>query len=145
MAWTSTNPTKLKKIHYLQKEAARIIFNKDSLFHSRPLLKNLNALNVYQINLYQNLNFIHRIKMGNIHEVFHETIKRPNHKNPTTFSNLNYSIKKYSLKSIKYSVSYRRLTLWNTVLNKRDKEIESHLLFKKKMKSLDITNKQMFF
>ena len=29
IAWASTNPTKLKKIHYLQKQAARIIFNED--------------------------------------------------------------------------------------------------------------------
>ena len=85
--------------------------------------------------------------MGNIPEVFHETIKRPNHKYPTTFSNLNYNIKKYFLKSIKYSVSYRRPTLWNTTLDKRDKEIDSHLLFKKRITSklLDITNEQMFF
>ena len=147
IALASANPTKFKKINYLQKQAARIIFNEDRLCHSRPLLKNLNALNVYQINLYQNLNFMHRIKMGNIPEVFHETIKKPNHKYPTTFSNLNYSIKKYSLKSTKYSVSYRGPTLWNTILDKRDKEIKSHLLFKKKIKSklLDITNEQMFF
>ena len=91
IAWASTNPTKLKKIHYLQKQLAQIIFNRDRLCDSRPLLKNLNALNVYQINL-------HRIKMGNIPEVFHETIKKPNHKYPTTFSNLNDSIEKYSLK-----------------------------------------------
>ena len=118
IAWASINQTKLKKIHYLQKQAARIIFNEDRLCHLRPLLKNLNASNVYQINLYQNLNFMHRIKMGNIPEVFHETIKKPNHKYPTTFSNLNYSIKKYSLKSTKYSVSYRGPTLWNTILDK---------------------------
>ena len=88
-----------------------------------------------------------RIKMGNIPKVFHETIKKPNHKYPTTFSNLNYSIKKYSLKSTKYSVLYRGPSLWNTMLGKREKEIESHLLFKKKTKSklLDITNEQMFF
>ena len=74
-------------------------------------------------------------------------MKKPNHKFPTTFSNLNYSIKKYSLKSTKHSVSYRRPTLWNTILDKRDKENESHLLFKKKIESklLDITNEQMFF
>ena len=65
IAWASTNPTKLKKIHYLQKQAAQI-FNEDWLCHSWPFLKNLNALNVYQINFYQNLNFMHRIKMGNI-------------------------------------------------------------------------------
>ena len=69
---------------------------------------------------------MHRIKMWNIPEIFHETIKHPNHKYPTTFSNVNYSIQKYSLKSTKCSVSYRWPTLWNTILDKSDKEIESH-------------------
>ena len=78
IAWASANPTKLKKIHYLQKQVARIIFNEDRLCHSRPLFKDPSALNVYQINFYQNQNFMHRIKMGNIPEVFHETIKKPN-------------------------------------------------------------------
>ena len=143
----SANPTKLKKKNYLQKETVRIIFNDDRLCHSRPLLKNLNALNVYQINLHQNVNFMYRIKMGNIPEAFHETVKKPNHKYPKTFSYLNYSIKKYSLKSTKYSVLYRAPTLWNTILDKRDKEIESRLSSKKKTKSklLGITNKKMFF
>ena len=98
IAWASANPTKLKKIHYLQKQAARIIFNEDRLCHSRPLLKDPNALNVYQINLYQNLNFIDRIKMGNIPEVFHETIKKPNQEYSATFSNLNYRNKKVLFK-----------------------------------------------
>ena len=131
----STNPTKLKKVLYLQKQAAWIIFSENRLCHSRLLLKNLNALNVYQINLFQNLNFMHRIKMGNIPKVFHGKIKKPNHKYPTTFSDFNYSIKKYSLKSDKYSVSYSGPTLWNKIRDKRDKEIGSHLLFKKKTKS----------
>ena len=97
--------------------------------------------------MYQYVNFMHRIKMGNIREVFHETIKRPNHNYPTTFSNLNYRIGKYSLKSTKYSVSCRGPTLWNTILDKRHKKIEPHLLLKKKIKSklLYITNEQMFF
>ena len=90
---------------------------------------------------------MHRLKIGNIPEVFQETTKNPNHKYPTNFSNFNYSIKKYSLKSDKYSVLYRGLTLWNTILDKRDREIESHLLFKKKIKSklIDIINEKMFF
>ena len=120
ITWASNNPTKLKKIHYFQKQAARIIFTEDRLCHSRPL----NALNVYQINLHQNLNSMRRVKMGNIHEVFHETIKKPNHKYLTTFSNLNYSIKKYSWKSTKYSVSHRGPTLWNQGgLNKKEKQL----------------------
>ena len=76
---------------------------------------------------------MHRIKMGNILEVFHETIKKPNHKHRKTFSNLNYSIEKYTLKWTKYSVSYRVPILRNTILNKRNNEIESNLLSKKKI------------
>ena len=69
---------------------------------------------------------MHRIKMWNIPEIFHETIKNPNHKYPTTFSNVNYNIQKCSLKSTKCSVSYRWPTLRNTILDKSDKETESH-------------------
>ena len=47
----------------------------------------------YQINMYQNVNFMHRIKIGNIPKVFYETVKKPHHKYPTTFSNLDYNIK----------------------------------------------------
>ena len=74
----NTNPTKLIKTLYLQNQAAQIMFNKDQLCHVQPLLKNLNALNMYQICLYQNLNFMHRIKMGNILKVFHEITNMPN-------------------------------------------------------------------
>ena len=34
IAWASTNPARLKKIHYLQKQAAKVIFNKDGSRHS---------------------------------------------------------------------------------------------------------------
>ena len=50
------------------------------------------------------------------------------------FLTLITGIKKYSLKSTKYSVSYREPTSWNAILDKRDKKIESHLLFEKKIK-----------
>ena len=43
--------------------------------------------------MYQNVNFMHRIKIGNIPKVFYETVKKPHHKYPTTFSNLDYNIK----------------------------------------------------
>ena len=52
IAWASTYFTKLKTIYYQQKHAARIIFNEDILTHSEPLLRSLNALNIYQMNLY---------------------------------------------------------------------------------------------
>ena len=58
IAWVSTNKAKLKK----QKQAARILFNQGRFTHARPILKTLNALNLYQINLLQVLLFMNRIE-----------------------------------------------------------------------------------
>ena len=44
---------KLKKLFGKQKQAARIILNQDRFTHARSLLKTLNVLNVYQMNLLQ--------------------------------------------------------------------------------------------
>ena len=57
IAWASTYRTKLKAIYLLQKRALRIVFNENNMTHSRPLLRSLNALNIYQINLFQHLRF----------------------------------------------------------------------------------------
>ena len=57
VAWAGTNQTKLKKLFNKQKHASRIIYNKDKYTHAKPLMKSLNALNIYQINIFQNVNF----------------------------------------------------------------------------------------
>ena len=51
---------------------------------------------MHYINLYQNVNFMKRIKMGNIPVVFHEATKKLNHKYPSAFSNLHRNIEKCS-------------------------------------------------
>ena len=56
--------TKLQGILKKQKHAARIIFHANLLNHARPLLKEMKALNVYQINLIQTLKFMHKTKYG---------------------------------------------------------------------------------
>ena len=61
IAWARTNQTKVKTVHYHQEHTVRIVFNQEKLTHSRPLLQSLNALNVYQINLYQHLHFMHKV------------------------------------------------------------------------------------
>ena len=61
IAWASTYRTKLKTIHFYQKHAVRIVFNEDKIILSRPLLRSLNALNIYQINLYQHLAFMYKL------------------------------------------------------------------------------------
>ena len=75
IAWASTQKNKLK-INIKQNHAVRIIFNEDRLCHSRPLLKTLKALNVYQLNINQNLNFFPRLKNDNIPKIFTELINK---------------------------------------------------------------------
>ena len=55
IGWANTYRTKLKTNHFPQKHAVRIVFNDDTLNYFRLLLQSFSALNIYQINLYQNL------------------------------------------------------------------------------------------
>ena len=123
IAWASTYAAKLKRVYLKQKHAARILFNRDKLTHSKPLFKSLNALNVYQINIYQHLNYMHKFINNQIPSIFSDFIKRANHKYPTNFSQSSFYLKRYSLNSTKYSISIRGPKLWNDVINKEEKDI----------------------
>ena len=63
----STNKTKLKKLLGKQKQLMRITINQDRFKHNDPLLKILNALNVYKIKLFQVKN---KIKTNSSHQIF---------------------------------------------------------------------------
>ena len=91
IAWARTYATKLKKIHLLQKRAIRFVFNENRL---RPLLRKINALNVYQINLYQHLNFMHKVSNQETPRIFNNLIKKPVHKYPRNFSKSNFCLRK---------------------------------------------------
>ena len=63
IAWVSTNKTKLKKTIWETKTSWRVSYLIKTDLRMRPLLNFLlNALNVYQINLFQVLLFMHKIK-----------------------------------------------------------------------------------
>ena len=96
-----------------QKHGVRIVFSKDKLTHSKPLFENFHALNVYQINIYQHLNFMHKFINDQIPSIFSDLIKRPKHKYPTNFSQSTFYLKRYSFNSRKYSISIRGPKLWN--------------------------------
>ena len=65
IAWASTHKTKLKKVQSKQKHALRIIFNQSKISPSEPLFLGLNVLNGYQINIFQSVQFIHKVKTKN--------------------------------------------------------------------------------
>ena len=90
IAWASTNQTKLKKIYSKQKHASRIIFQEDRYTHARPLMKTLNALNIYQINIFQTLVFMFKLKNNMAPKVFQNQFKSIQHKYPTKYSLQNF-------------------------------------------------------
>ena len=120
IALPSIHFTKLTTISYKQKEEARIVFDENWLCHSITLPWRLNALNVHQINFFQHLNFMHRVSIDGLPKSFSNTFKKPDHEYPTKFSIFNYSLKKNSLKSSKFSVSSQESKLLNGFLSNEE-------------------------
>ena len=110
-------------------------FNKDKLTHSKPLFENHDVLNVYQIKIYQHLNFMHTFINNQIPSMFIGLLKRLDHKYPTKCSQSSFNLKSYSLNSTKYSISICEPKLWNDIINKEEKDNQSYSLFQKKIKS----------
>ena len=82
--------TKLKKFHLKQKHEVCILLKKDKSTRSKRLFEIVNALNAYQINIYQHLNFMHKFINNQILSIFSDFIKGPDHKSPTNFSHPNF-------------------------------------------------------
>ena len=93
------------------------------------------------------MNFTHKFISNQIPSIFSDFIKRRNHKYPTNFSQPRVYLKRYSLNSTKYSISIRGPKLWNDVINKGEKDIQSYSLFQKKIKSklIKIENEDDYF
>ena len=116
----------MKKIFTYLKKAARAIFFADLLAHAKPLMLNMNTLNVYQIHIYQNLILIYKEHTGTTPLIFFNTFLKINHNYPTSSKNGDdYTILKSTIK----------LTNFATL-----KEIESLSLFKAKVKKKCFSN-----
>ena len=92
IAWASTSKTKLKKLYSQQKQAVKIVFNEDILASSKILFSELNALNIYKINIFQNLVFMFKTRMGINPDVFNNKFQNIDHYYPTRFSENNYYV-----------------------------------------------------
>ena len=109
IAWASTSRTKLDKILKKQKHAVRIIYNKDKFTHSKPLMRDMNALNVYQIN---NLN----------PRLFDNTFTEIHHGYSTRFSRSNFKQPKIITKTISFAISSCGPKIWNNYLHEFEKK-----------------------
>ena len=93
ITWASTQPTKLKKIFSLQKHACRLIYKKKKYEHAKPLMKDMQMMNIYEINIYQHLIFMYKYNNSLIPKNFNDKFTK----------NVN---KKYSLR-INQSNTYK--------------------------------------
>ena len=125
-------------------KAARVIFFADRLAHATSLILDINALNVYQKNIYQNLTLLYKVHTGTAPTIFFNKFSKINHKYPTISKNRgNYTILKSTMKLINFVISRRGSILWNTVLDATLKEIEYLPLLKDMLLSRD--NELLFF
>ena len=146
IAWGSSFKTGLNKIFLKQKQAARIIFHKDRLTHARPLMNQLKALNVYQINLYQIASFMYQVKNGSIPKIFSNDFSSVEHFYPTRFSQKNFQLPR-SLKTSRFSIISRGPKIWNEFLSSNEKDSSSLYSFKYSLKKkiLNSSNELEFF
>ena len=130
IAWGCTNRTNLKKTNSLQKQAIRILNCKDRFAHARELFRESKTLNVFQLNILNNLFFMHKVKSQIAPKIFQSKFCKPAHKDPTNFSTSNYSIPPFKLSNPKYRISIRGPTLWKKIPTNSEKMLESVTVFK---------------
>ena len=145
IAWGSTHHTKLKKIYSKQKHASRIIYYEDRLTHARPLLKKMNALNVYQINIFDT--YVYKVKHNMAPAAITEFFKLIHRKYCTKSSSQNFYNPKTISKTTSFSISSRGQFFWNNFLNSNTKEIVLLSKFKNtvKKKFLNLQNETTYF
>ena len=147
IALAGTHKTKLKKVQSKQKHAIRIMFNQSKTSPSEPLFVRLNVLNVYQINIFQSVQFIHKKKNKNVPHIFLKLFSVPCHAYPTDFSLINSSVPRTFLKTTQFAISARGPILRNNCLSKNEKEIDNFTLFQQRAKEkiMELTTAANFF
>ena len=80
IAWASTYKSKLEAIYLHQKHVARMINFKDRFTHLQPLLHDMKALNIFQINLFHMIFFTFKCKLKIAPPIF-QNLFRPKPEN----------------------------------------------------------------
>ena len=77
-----------------------MIHCKDRFGYARELFRETKTLNVFQLNILDNLAFTHTIKSQAAPKIFHNKFRKPTREYPTNFSTSNYSISPLKLSSL---------------------------------------------
>ena len=104
--------------------------------HATPLLQQLNALNVYQLNILQTLNFVFKLQQNLVPNTFHQLFTK--RINKYSLRSDNYTEPRKKTKLTQFAISYRGPHLWNVILKDQVeiKKLTSPNSFKYKVKDL---------
>ena len=114
LAWGFTQKTKLSTLYRQQNHSIRLLSFKDQFTHSRPLFKEIGALNIYEINIFNNLCHMFTCKNEACPKVFENlfTLKPKNkYQLKRSFTLLEPFCKS---KFSQLCINYRGPHLWNT-------------------------------
>ena len=122
--WGSTCTTTLNPLHVKQKHAARIIFNENRFAHSEPLLTEMKALNIYQLNVFNIACFMFKnVELKETPRVFDTLSIAINNKYDTRLCG---DLKTPYCKTLRKqkTISYRGPKIWNAICQAERKEKE---------------------
>ena len=130
IAWGSTQKTKLSNLYRQQKHAIRLLSFKDQFTHSRPIFKEIGALNRYEINIFNILCLMFKCKKKACPKAFENlfTLKPKN----------KYQLKRSCIflepfcksKFSQLCINYRGPHLWNTVVLRKNTDLEQFMTLK---------------
>ena len=120
----STNKSKLQALYRHQKHAARIINFKDKFTSAKPLLEQINAMTVYEMNIFQTLCFMYLCKNENTPSIF-KHIYNLKPINKYTARSKNILFKPLCKKNFaKFKLSYREPHLRNKFITPNNNLLE---------------------
>ena len=110
IVWGATAKHKLNRLHNLQKRAVRIISYAPRGSHSRPLMIQRNILNVFELNIFQTLCFMHKAHNSQIPDCLQDKFHLHKSKYPQRHV---FFRQKDMGKYNRYNISKRGPFLWN--------------------------------
>ena len=147
IAWGRNNRTNHKNIKSQQKHAMRNICCKYRFPYTRELFRESEILNVFPLNIFNSLVFMHEIKSQTAPEIFQNTVRKATHKYLRNFSLFNYSIPPFRLSNSRYRISVRGPTIYKNFEINSEKMQEKLTVFKSctGKKLLELENEIFYF
>ena len=92
-------------------------------------MQKMHALNVYQINIFLIIRFMHKHKLNKNPKISANSFNKIEHKYPTRYSRNNYKLPKLKTKNKSFAINYWGPYLWNKCPDDNEKVILSMNFF----------------